>query len=418
MPCPSCLPLPDPDAGLEVADRRPPVRRPLRAPAPIVGFILLVICGLLAEARADTRIAFYAERWGLGEICTMNPDGTNLTRLTQDGFDDSSPAISSDGSRIAYLSNRDGNFDLFVMSADGTDVRRLTTTSANEFDPGWSPDDTQIVFTRRTGYASDGDIYTINADGTNCRQVTATAADEMRPDWSPDGSALVFSSTRDGHWEIYVLDADSLRRVTNGPGEKVLAQWSPDGSRIAYAWYDFSLWRANIHVIDLDGTDDIPLTNLPCINEDPVWSPDGTKIAFQSNRAGNYEIYTMDADGANQQRLTFDPHGDFWPTWGLVPVADVDEAPVSGLGLRLVSPMAAGGEIHFDVPREAMTRIELFDNTGRLVRTVLRERLTPGTRTVSWDGRDDGGRPVSAGMYYCRFVSGEASRTAKLVFVK
>ena len=43
----------------------------------------------------------------------------------------------------------------------------------------------------------------------------------------------------------------------------------------------------------------------------------GDKIAFSSNRDGNYEVYIMDADGSNQQRLTDDKNkaDDWFPVW-------------------------------------------------------------------------------------------------------
>lgn len=49
----------------------------------------------------------------------------------------------------------------------------------------------------------------------------------------------------------------------------------------------------------------------------PSWSPDGTRIIFSSNRSGNYDIWVMDSDGSNQQRLNIN---DTWydqisPTW-------------------------------------------------------------------------------------------------------
>jgi TolB protein len=36
----------------------------------------------------------------------------------------------------------------------------------------------------------------------------------------------------------------------------------------------------------------------------PAWSPDNSRIAYVSNQDGNYEIYLMNADGTNLQRLT------------------------------------------------------------------------------------------------------------------
>ena len=44
-------------------------------------------------------------------------------------------------------------------------------------------------------------------------------------------------------------------------------------------------------------------------------SPLQGKIAFYSKRDGNAEIYTMNSDGSNQTRLTFNEVGDTWPTW-------------------------------------------------------------------------------------------------------
>src|SRR5438874_7653415 len=39
----------------------------------------------------------------------------------------------------------------------------------------------------------------------------------------------------------------------------------------------------------------------------PVWSPDATQIAFESNRAGDEQIFVMNVDGSDVRQLTFDP---------------------------------------------------------------------------------------------------------------
>src|SRR5215471_2761656 len=55
------------------------------------------------------------------------------------------------------------------------------------------------------------------------------------------------------------------------------------------------------------------LTNV--IDSYPAFSPDGKKIAFESNRSGNFEIYTMDTNGSHIRQLTFDTAFDGTPAW-------------------------------------------------------------------------------------------------------
>ena len=59
-----------------------------------------------------------------------------------------------------------------------------------------------------------------------------------------------------------------------------------------------------IYTMDIDGNDVRRLTYNSAEDTDPAWSPDGTRIAFTSNRDGNKEIYLMNANGSNQTRLT------------------------------------------------------------------------------------------------------------------
>jgi WD40 repeat protein len=70
-----------------------------------------------------------------------------------------------------------------------------------------------------------------------------------------------------------------------------------------------------IYVMDANGANQTRLTNNAAHDLRPNWSPDGTKIAFDSNRDGNFEIYVMNADGTNQIRLTTHLAHDYSPAW-------------------------------------------------------------------------------------------------------
>ncbi len=128
---------------------------------------------------------------------------------------------------------------------------------------------------------------------------------------------IAFVSERDGDDEIYVMKAapesganQPLRLTDNSLSDREPA-FSPDGSRIAFRRIsgagNFDIWTMNA-----DGTGQRKLTSGQAVEADPTWSPDGTRIAFCKDGA----IHIMDADGKNQKPLT-DPGFAFdrEPAW-------------------------------------------------------------------------------------------------------
>ncbi|MBI4834115.1 MAG: PD40 domain-containing protein [Planctomycetes bacterium] len=89
--------------------------------------------------------------------------------------------------------------------------------------------------------------------------------------------------------------------------------WSPDGSRIAFESNRKGNW--DIYTVDIDGNNLKQLTDNNADDRFPAWSPDGKQIAFDSTRDGNTEIYIMDTDGKNQKRLTENQVEDGWASW-------------------------------------------------------------------------------------------------------
>ena len=72
--------------------------------------------------------------------------------------------------------------------------------------------------------------------------------------------------------------------------------------KIAFASNRGGNW--DIYVMNTDGSNVQRLTNHPDYDSEPSWSPDGTKIAFTSDRDGSNDIYVMNADGSNLVNLS------------------------------------------------------------------------------------------------------------------
>ena len=323
------------------------------------GFLVLVASLFLVSANwvqaADTKIAFMSTRnAGNGEIFLMNPDGKRVRQLTRHLQYDSAPAWSPDGKKITFASFRDLHkpkgiifAEIYVMNPDGTNPINLTQSPERaDFSSSWSPDGKQIAFTSDEGFKWDGsggsrrNIWVMDADGGNPRNLTNHEALDSSPDWSPDGMQIAFVSNRDGDWEfdfwkapsdIYAMTPDgaNLINLTNHPAADGNPAWSPDGMQIAFT--SDRDGNREIYVMNADGTNPINLTNHPAEDRAADWAPDGQQIAFVSNRDGdwekkpndNWEIYVMNADGANSINLTNHKAWDSGPVWEPVPTLKV-----------------------------------------------------------------------------------------------
>ena len=88
----------------------------------------------------------------------------------------------------------------------------------------------------------------------------------------------------------------------------------PSGQWIAFASTRDSE-HSNIYLQRTDGTAVTQLTSEEADDAYPAFSPDGQHIAFASTRAGNWEIFAMDANGKNVTQVTTGPMQSIHPSW-------------------------------------------------------------------------------------------------------
>ncbi|MFN0150055.1 MAG: FlgD immunoglobulin-like domain containing protein [bacterium] len=82
------------------------------------------------------------------------------------------------------------------------------------------------------------------------------------------------------------------------------------------------------------------------------------------------------------------------------------------------NPFRDTSTFSFTLPEPGRARVDVFDVSGRLVRTVADGARASGAHSVVWDGRDASGRDVGAGVYFYRLAAGASTRTTRTVLAR
>lgn len=193
--------------------------RPLLSfPGPSMGAVL---------APDASKMAVSLSGDGNPEIYLGSPDGTSMSRFTNNAAIDVSPTWSPDGRRIAWISDRHGSPQIFVQNADGSgEPRRVTYRGGFNQSPSWcNRDDADIiVFTGVTG-ARSSDIFSVNVATGDIMRLTGGLGRASDPYCSPDGRLVAFASDQ-GEGGIYVMTiwGGRVTKVASGHSENV--RWS------------------------------------------------------------------------------------------------------------------------------------------------------------------------------------------------
>jgi TolB protein len=125
------------------------------------------------------------------ELYSVNADGSDRVRLTDDTFEERAPSWSPNGDKIVYSCRVDGgftDFEICVIDADGTHRVQLTNNAVADLTATFSPDGQQIVFQRPVP-GQGIQLFTmrpaLNQDGTlpTATQLTFAPGVNLLPNW-------------------------------------------------------------------------------------------------------------------------------------------------------------------------------------------------------------------------------------------
>ena len=181
-----------------------------------------------------------------------------------------------------------------------------------------------------------------------------------------------------------------LSRFEALPSEGGVAlRWLVDGDA---PFIGFHVSRADAEAGPFTRLTAAPLTGGPEFN----WTDD----ALEPGRAFWYLLEAIETNGAVTR---------FGP---LVVTAG---APRLTLRQNGPNPFASGTTIEFTLPASAPVRLLVFDLAGRLVRTLIDQRLPEGNGRSEWDGNDESGAPAANGVYFYRLETESGSEARKMI---
>ena len=187
--------------------------------------------------------------------------------------------------------------------------KRLTDHPALDTAPSWHPDGTKMTY-GVTYAGGDSGIWVMNSDGSNKIQLINGPYDQ-EPDYSPDGSKIAFMryGFRGDVFDLMVMNSDgtNVQRITLDDipgyphGGYGAPEWSRDGSKILFHYNYPSTGTSDIFIMNADGSN---IQRLG-LGSHPHWAFDDAKIIFDMHRNLPYRgIYIMNSDGTNLEQIT------------------------------------------------------------------------------------------------------------------
>ena len=103
-------------------------------------------------------------------------------------------------------------------------------------------------------------------------------------------------------------------------------------------------------------------------------------------------------------------------------ISHIDEVPEPQITTKLFNaypnPFNAKTNVPYSLDKQSTVEIEIYNLLGQKITTLVSESKSKGDHLASWNGRDDNGREVAGGVYFCRMRTPTYTQMIKLVYVK
>ena len=332
--------------------------------------------------------------------------------------------------------NQDSFTDVVGISSTPGNVNVYYHNGANP--PGWT-----FLSLSNTFYGGKS-VSIFDLDQDNDLDIVGTAADANRIAWweNQQGNPVTWLSHTITNNLVGSHDIDIVRMNSDTLYDIVGAGWR--GNEVSY-WIcndlGSNLWTKNVVTNQLD-------TAVRALGNDLDQDGD-IDIVATGKITGELNIYKND----NFSWTTINLKPNFYGGWGLR-VEDMDgdgdddivagastlgalywwENKLINIGIQNISskipdnfylyqnypnPFNPSTNVKFDLPKDSFTKLIVYGALGRVIKTLVNEKLNSGTYEVTWNTSNHGGSSIyPSGVYFYQLITDEYVGVKKMLLLK
>jgi hypothetical protein len=361
---------------------------------------------------ANTQLTNKAAGWYAPSVAVS---GSNVHVVWNDGRDNSYPAFE-----IYYKRSTDGG------TTWDADTRLTVHTTFNGINPSVAVSGSTVHVVWND--SRDGSLWEVyykrSTDGgatweTDTR-LTKNPQDSGNQSVAVSGSSVhvVWYDKRDGNYEIYYKRyqesiSDVRPKSIDSPGNIIAGDpYTPKatvenpGTNPATFWTYCTISAVLFRTAYMDS---VLVSNLAPGDNQPVTFSDWTA------EAGSYSLTVFTA-------LTGDEHPENDTATLQLTSTGINESSepvptVYSLQSNTPNPFYATTEIRYGLPVTSRVTLAIYDITGKLVKTLVNGTENLGFHKIVWNGKDNPGQRVSAGLYFIRLDTSNYTATRKIILI-
>ena len=362
-------------------------------------------------------------------------------------------STSADGAWSVYAVDLDGDGDIDVLSSSGSDDKIAWYENDGASDPSFAA--TTITTDADGAYS----VYAVDMDGDSDIDVLSASGNDDKIAWYENDGSESFTAhtitTSAGHaHSVYAVDVD-------GDGDIDVLSASVSDDKIA--WYENIIPPSPFDLVYPLNDTTIILTRDNFLDTlyfawNQSVDPGGDEVTYRREMTGDLPEYIRFIVESNEQTTTnmykvpyhhiehymheagvelisgtwtiiatdgeidvYAENGPFTLTidGSKLNIADSDIIPETfALHGNYPNPFNPTTTISYDLPKWSQVTLGIYDLLGKQIKTLVNQSQDAGNKIAMWDGTDDLGRQVSAGVYLYQIKAGEFTQTRKMLLLK